>query len=68
MLGWLFTHPDERFFVRQLTALVKEDSTNVSREPARLEKTGILVSTREGKRKYYRANRQSPIFNELKGF
>ena len=67
MLGWLFTHPDERYFVRQLTALVKEDSTNVSRELARLEKTNILVSTTEGKQKYYQANRQSPLFNELHG-
>ena len=67
VLGWLFTHPDERYFVRQLTTLVKEDSTNVSRELARLEKTGILISTTEGKQKYYQANRQSPLFNELHG-
>lgn len=67
VLGWLFSHPDERYFVRQLTALVKEDSTNVSRELARLEKTGILISTTEGKQKYYQANKQSPVFNDLKG-
>lgn len=67
VLGWLFTHPDERYFVRQLTSLVKEDSTNVSRELARLEKAGILVTTTEGKQKYYQANRQSPLFNELHG-
>lgn len=67
VLGWLFTHPDERYFVRQLTSLVKEDSTNVSRELSRLEKAGILVSTIEGKHKYYQANRQSPLFDELHG-
>jgi predicted nucleotidyltransferase len=67
VLGWLFSHPDERYFVRQLTNLVGEDSTNVSRELARLEKSGILVSTTEGKQRYYQANRQSPLFNELEG-
>ncbi len=67
VLGWLFSHPDERYFVRQLTNLVEEDSTNVSRELARLEKTGILVSTTEGKQKYYQANLKSPLFNELHG-
>jgi predicted nucleotidyltransferase len=67
VLGWLLTHPDERYFVRQLTTLVAEDSTNVSRELARLEKTGILVSTTEGKQKYYQANQKSPLFNELHG-
>jgi len=67
VLGWLFTHSDERYFVRQLTALVEEDSTNVSRELARLERNGLLISTMEGKQKYYQANRQSPLFNELHG-
>lgn len=67
VLGWLFTHPDERYFVRQLTSLLREDSTNVSRELIRLEKTGILVSTKEGKQKYYQANRKSPIYDDLHG-
>lgn len=67
VMGWLFSHPDERYFVRQLTGLLREDSTNVSRELARLEKTGILFSTTEGKQKYYQANRKSPFFNELHG-
>jgi len=65
VLGWLFSHPDERYFVRQLTLLVKEDSTNVSRELARLERVGILVSATEGKQKYYQANRHNPVFSEL---
>lgn len=67
VLGWLFTHPDERYFVRQLTTLLGEDSTNVSRELARLEKTGVLILTTEGKQKYYQANKGSPVFNELHG-
>ncbi len=67
VLGWLFTHPDERYFVRQLTGLLGEDSTNVSRELARLEKSGILTVTVSGKQKYYQANTNSPIYNELHG-
>jgi predicted nucleotidyltransferase len=66
ILGWLYTHTDRRYFVRQLTNLIKEDSTNVSRELIRLEKAGIVVSTTEGRQKYYQANSKSPIFNELK--
>lgn len=66
ILGWLYTHTDQRYFVRQLTNLIKEDSTNVSRELIRLEKAGIVVSTTEGRQKYYQANSKSPIFNELK--
>jgi predicted nucleotidyltransferase len=67
LLGWLFTHTDERYFVRELTGLIKEDSTNISRELARLANAGILVSTTSGRQKYYQANIKSPIFNELHG-
>jgi uncharacterized protein len=67
VLGWLFTHTDERYFVRQLTSLLKEDSTNISRELARLEKMGILELTTSGRQKYYQANLKSPIYNELHG-
>ena len=67
VLGWLFSHPDEHYFVRQLTALLKEDSTNISRELARLEKMGILVSTQVGRQKHYQANKKCAIFEELRG-
>lgn len=65
-LGWLFTHPDERFFVRQLSSLLVENSTNMSRELARLANLGILFCKTEGHQKYYQANPNSPIFTELK--
>ena len=66
VIGWLFTHTDERYYVRQLTKLLGEDSTNVSRELTRLESLGILLSTREGQQKYFRANPDSSMFEELK--
>jgi predicted nucleotidyltransferase len=67
VIGWLFTHPDERFYVRQLAALLDQDSTNLSRELARLDSMGILLSERDGRQKYFRANPDSAVFAELKG-
>ena len=67
VLGWFFTHVDERFFVRQLESLLEEDSTNLSRELARLESLRILVSEREGRQKYFKVNKGSPIFGEMRG-
>lgn len=67
VLGWLFLHPDERYFVRQLKGLLDEDSTNISRELARLEKMGILTCQTEGRQKYYQVNSQCPVFSELEG-
>jgi uncharacterized protein len=67
VLGWLFTHPDESYYVRQLTELIQEDSTNLSRELARLEQMGILSLTPSGNQKYYQSNQKCPIFSELQG-
>jgi len=66
LIGWLFTHPDERYYVRQLTNLIDEDSTNVSRELARLAESGILTVQIEGRQKYYKADPRSPVFDELR--
>jgi predicted nucleotidyltransferase len=67
LLGWLMTHPDERYFVRQLTGILGADSTNVSRELARLAGLGILTSREEGRQKYFQADPRSPLFPELRG-
>ena len=66
-LGWFFTHPEEPFFVRQLASILGEDSTNLSRELANLEKATILSSTRQGNLKLFKANPQCPFFADLKG-
>lgn len=67
LLGWLMTHPQERYFVRQLTAILHEDSTNVSRELARLASMGLLTCQQEGRQKYYQANRRCSVFEEMRG-
>ena len=67
ILGWLFSNTDEQFFVRQLAKILQENSTNISRELARLENMGILVSYAEGKQKYYQTNKKCPFYEELKG-
>jgi uncharacterized protein len=66
VLGLLFVHPGERYFVRQLAAVIGEDSTNVSRELGRLAQAGLLVSVTEGRQKYYQADRKSPLFKDIR--
>jgi predicted nucleotidyltransferase len=66
-LGWLFSHPDESFYVRQLATRLKEDPTNLGRELLRLETTGIVSSTKRGNQKYFQVNRQCPFYYELMG-
>lgn len=67
VLGWFLLHSDERFFVRQVSSILREDSTNVSRELARLAQAGVLSMRREGRQKYYQADKSCPVFEELRG-
>jgi DNA-binding transcriptional ArsR family regulator len=66
-LAWLVTHPDERYFVRQLTSILGEDSTNLSRELARLERLGLLTCSQEGRQKYYQINSRSALYEDIRG-
>jgi predicted nucleotidyltransferase len=67
ILSWLLSHPDQRYYVRQLEKILDADSTNLSRELAKLESMGILISTLEGRQKYFQVNRRCPIYPELEG-
>ena len=67
IIGWMFSHPDEIYFGRQLEEILKEDSTNISRELIRLAKMGILTCETKGRQKHYQANKNCPVFAELKG-
>jgi predicted nucleotidyltransferase len=66
ILAWMFSHSEQRFFVRQLQSLLDEDAANISRELARLASLGILTVTPEGRQKYYQADSRCPVFNDLK--
>jgi uncharacterized protein len=67
ILGWLMMHPGERFYVRQLTVILGGDSTNVSRELARMAGMGILTCSPEGRQKYYSVNQAHPAYADLHG-
>jgi len=64
VLGLLFGQPDRTFGTIELIKLADSGSGAVQRELARLSESG-LIQLDEMKR--YRANRDSPIFDELKG-
>lgn len=67
LLSWLFSHADERFFVRQLESILGVDIANLSRELARLAALGILTCESQGREKFYQANPRCAIFPELQG-
>lgn len=67
VLALLFGQPDRDFFVTEIIALAGSGRGAVQRELARLAGSGLVVVSRIGNRKYYRANRDSPLFTEICG-
>ena len=67
VLALLFGQPDRDFFVTEIIALAGSGRGAVQRELARLAGSGLAVVSRVGNRKYYRANRDSPLFDEIRG-
>lgn len=66
LLTYSFTHPDEQFYVRELSVLIDEDPGNLSRELRKLEEEGLYISSIKGKEKFYSLDKDYPLFSELK--
>jgi predicted nucleotidyltransferase len=71
VLTFFHMNREARVYVRQLAAALDADSTNLSRELARLAREGFLRSEPEGRQLYYSVNRAypylKPIFALLQG-
>ena len=67
VLALLFGQPDREFFVTEIIGLVGTGRGAVQRELARLAGSGLASVSRIGNRKYYRANPESPLFEEISG-
>ncbi len=65
VLSILFGHPGQEFSASEVIRRASSGSGAVQRELERLSVAGIVMAGRSGNRKLYRANAQSPIFNEL---
>ena len=67
VLALIFGHPERSFYSNEIVRSVRSGTGAVERELARLEQSGLVSVERIGNQKHYRANRESPIFKELRG-
>lgn len=65
VLALLFGQPDREFFVTEIIELAGAGRGAVQRELARLAGSGLATVSRVGNRKHYKANRNSPLFDEI---
>lgn len=67
VLGLLYGHPDEKFYLREIARLTASGLGAVQRELVSLENAGIVKSTRLARSVFFQANPECPIFPELLG-
>ena len=65
VLGLMFGQPDRSFYLTELIRLIGAGRGAVQREPARLERSGLVKVTAVGSQKHFQAEPTSPLFDEL---
>jgi predicted nucleotidyltransferase/predicted transcriptional regulator with HTH domain len=66
VLSYFFTNPNANLYLREISALLKEDAGNLSKELGKLEKSGIFVSSLRGNQKYFSINKGFHLYKEFK--
>ena len=67
ILGLLFGHPERSYFAKEIYKLAGVGVGTAHRELDKLTSVGLLTLEHVGNQKHYKANKKSPIFEELKG-
>jgi predicted nucleotidyltransferase len=66
VLGLLYGHSDQAFYLRQIARLTDVGLGAVQRELEELSRAGIIRRTQRGNQVYFEVNTQCSIFKELK--
>jgi predicted nucleotidyltransferase len=65
LLALLYGHPDQTFFVREISRHVGTSAGAVQRELTTLSQFGLIGRSVSGRQVYYKANRNHPVFAEV---
>ncbi len=66
LLTLFLLHPDEEYFIRELTRKLGEQINSVRRELDNMKKIGILKSKFKNRKKFYVVDKNFVIFQELR--
>jgi predicted nucleotidyltransferase len=67
VLGLLFGNPDRSYYANEIVRFAGAGIGTVQRELGRLESAHLVTTSKIGNQKHYQANREAPIFEELRG-
>ncbi len=66
LLRLFLIHPQEQYFVREISRRIDEQLNSVRRELANLEKLTIIQTVTSNKKRFYRLNTKCVLYPELK--
>ena len=67
ILAALLGQPEKTWYVSEIARRMGVPSSSLQRELQNLTQVGILKTHRQGRMAYYQANKESPVFAELRG-
>jgi len=67
VLALLYGHVDEEFYLRQIIRAAGVGQGTVQRELEKLAAVGLVLRRQHGRQVYFRANPDSPVYQELRG-
>lgn len=66
LLSTFLLHPEDEFFIRELTRLLHEQINSIRRELENLRRIGLVKARHRNRKKYYRVDQEFPLFLELR--
>ena len=66
LLSTFLLHPDEEYYIRELTRLLHEQINSIRRELENLRRIGLVRARHRNRKKYYRIDPDFSLFTELR--
>jgi len=66
ILALYFSHPEKKYYLRQLEKILHFPVQNIRRELINLEKNSIFKREKSGNQVFYFLNRKSPIYSDIR--
>ena len=67
LLSTFLLHPEQEYFIRELTRLLGEQINSIRRELENLRRIGLVRSRHKNRKKYYHVDATFPFYAELRG-
>ncbi len=66
LLSTFLLHPEEEYFIRELTRMLNEQINSIRRELENLRRVGLVKARHKNRKKYYRVDTEFIFYNELR--